>query len=276
MLLKNIDPFIRFADTVNYSITRGTTKTYDCRFIYVLDGNGKINIENTEYTVSEGTLIIFQPGTAYRIDPMPVFNFAAIDFDYVQDYNSNASILPPIQAINYNESLKHRFIKFEDQDMFNYPIVTNALYIHKSILEILEEFNSKKLFHLEKTSLMLKNIFFEIARNFVFSNKAYEICSRALNYIYSNYNKPISNNDIAKHLNIDSGYLNKLFKGFTGMTMHKYLIDYRINIASKLLITSNMSLESISYTVGFYNLAHFSSAFKSKTGHSPSDFRRGK
>ena len=116
----------------------------------------------------------------------------------------------------------------------------------------------------------------KIVRNYKNNGKKNQICDYVTSYIIRNYQDNISNVQIAKMLNLDSGYLNKVFKASTGKTIHKALIEQRINAASKMLLTTNVSLEKIAYETGFYNLAHFSSLFKKMTGHSPSYYRKGK
>lgn len=277
MLLKNINPFIRFADVVEYNLSRGETLTYDCRFIYILNGKGKITLNGEIHSLSDGTVVNFQAGTLYRLEPEPSFLAIAIDYDFTQDYTEKTTFYPPVSKDVFSDEEMHKNINFDDYSLFNYPlIIKNAFYLRKNISELTEEYNTKNLFYEEKASLYLKNIFFEIARNTLLDDKKNRICSYALNYIYTNYHKSVSNAEIAAHLNLDHGYLNKIVKSCTGQTLHKHIMEHRINVASKLLLTTNIPLEEIAYETGFYNLGHFSSAFKRKTGYPPSYYRKGK
>lgn len=277
MLLKDTDPYIRFADAVEYNISRGLTKTYDSRLIYILSGSGEIYIEEQLHKLSEGMLINFQPGTPYAINPLPCFHAIAIDYDLTCDHQDETSVFPPIPIDSFCEEKSHGRITFKDTTMFNEALmIKNAFYTRRYISELAEEFNSGKPYFREKSALILKKMMFEIAGNYKNNGKKNQICDYVTSYIIRNYQDNISNVQLAKMLNLDSGYLNKVFKASTGKTIHKALLEQRINAASKMLLTTNASLEKIAYETGFYNPAHFSAMFKKMTGHSPSYYRKGK
>ena len=53
----------------------------------------------------------------------------------------------------------------------------------------------------------------------------------------------------------------------------KWVMKQRLNLASKLLETSTLSISDIAYECGFENQTHFSRVFKEKKGLSPLQFR---
>ena len=277
MLLKNIDPFIRFADTVDYSITRDFTRTYDCRMLYILSGSGTVDIHGNLYALQEDIIINFQPGTPYKIVPSPGFRAVAVDYDFTQEHREEISVFPPVSRDDFDEDKAHGTVQLEDAAFLNEALyIENAYYARRYITELIEEFNSGKMYFREKSGLIFKNMMFEIARNYQSSDKVHQICEQVAYYIASNYRGKVTNKDIAAMFSIDPDYLNKLFKASTGKTIHQALIDQRISAASKLLLTTNTPLEKIAYETGFYGLAHFSALFKRSTGHPPSYYRKGK
>lgn len=48
----------------------------------------------------------------------------------------------------------------------------------------------------------------------------------------------------------------------TGITVHKYLINYRISMSKGLLINTDLSIEQIARQVGFESAAYYSLSFK--------------
>jgi len=277
MLLKDINPFVRFADSFEYNISRNLSMTYDCRLIYVLSGSGKIQINGELHVLEEGVLVNFQPETPYKIISTPSFCCIAVNYDFTDDFKKETAFSLPVPIKNFNANFSHGVVNFEDITFFNEVIfVKNAYYVRRYISELVEEFNSNKRFFREKSSLILKNMLFELARNYNNKNKNNQICDYVTNYIISNYQKKISNTQIASKLNIDPGYLNKLFKAATGKTIHKALIEQRITTATKLISTTDTPLEKIAYETGFCNFAHFSALFKRNTGHSPGHYRKVK
>ena len=60
----------------------------------------------------------------------------------------------------------------------------------------------------------------------------------------------------------------------TNKTAFEYLIDYRIEQASKKLISTDESVTTICLDCGFNNLSYFIKTFKERKGVSPSEYRK--
>jgi YesN/AraC family two-component response regulator len=96
-----------------------------------------------------------------------------------------------------------------------------------------------------------------------------------INYIKNNYTEKISNAQIAEKFGYNPLYLNRIFKGDTGMTLHKYILKERVTLAKQLLKNTTLSVEEIGADCGFANQTHFCTAFKTVTGKSPTAYRNG-
>jgi AraC family transcriptional regulator len=76
----------------------------------------------------------------------------------------------------------------------------------------------------------------------------------------------------------ESGYSRthfyRMFMAATGQTPHRYLLELRLKKAESLLADPSLSLIDIAFACGFSSHAHFSTAFRSRFGFSPSAFRR--
>lgn len=276
MFLENITPFIRFASTWNYYAVKENVSTYDCRMLYLRGGNGKIIIENTELEVTPGLLIVYQPGVTYSLIPEPTFEAIAIDFDYTTDYSNEQSIIMPIKTDRFDKSKSHNHIIFDDFTQLNHPvIIPNAFFICSFLNDLCEEYNSKRMFYLQKSSLLLKNIIYEIIRQTQSTSKNVSIVQDMIKYISDHYSEHITNKSIARELHYSSGYLNRLMLLNTGMTIHSYITKVRIESALKLLASTDMTISDIAFKTGFYSSAHFSNVFKSIMGVSPSVYKRG-
>ena len=97
--------------------------------------------------------------------------------------------------------------------------------------------------------------------------------SRAVSYIEEHYAQNLHLADIATELYIHPNYLSTIFKKEKGISISAYISNYRLMIAQKLLLESDMSIETIALETGFYDIQHFSKAFKRKIGPSPQAFR---
>lgn len=79
---------------------------------------------------------------------------------------------------------------------------------------------------------------------------------------------------LSSELNHDYSYLSHLFSEVEGKTIEKYLILQRIEKVKELLVYDELSLNEISYMLGYSSVAHLSRQFKSVTGLTPSHYKR--
>lgn len=100
-----------------------------------------------------------------------------------------------------------------------------------------------------------------------------EIINAAVNYIHANCMADIGVNDIARHAHVSYSHLARLFSRYTKQTLKNYITNVRIDRAQHLLLTTNESINELTYMLGFASVSHFSHAFKRITGISPKLFR---
>ncbi len=77
-----------------------------------------------------------------------------------------------------------------------------------------------------------------------------------------------------KAMNMSGKYLSDLLKAETGKSLLEHIHMHIIKKAKILLHSTDKSVNEIAYSLGFTYPQHFSKVFKTKTGVSPSDFRR--
>lgn len=103
-----------------------------------------------------------------------------------------------------------------------------------------------------------------------------EIVENVMLYLRENYALQIDFSTIAEQQAVSGPYLSKIFREHAGTTPSKYLMDYRMQIAKKLLRDSQLSVKEIAAQVGFPDQFHFSKSFKNSTGLSPIQYREQK
>ncbi len=91
-------------------------------------------------------------------------------------------------------------------------------------------------------------------------------------YIFNNFNKSISLDDVAKVANMNPSSFSRFFKRVNRKTFSKYLNEIRIGYACKLLIENKNSITAICYESGFNNISNFNRQFKAITGLSPTEY----
>lgn len=97
-----------------------------------------------------------------------------------------------------------------------------------------------------------------------------------IKYIECNYMEKISIADISGELGISPSYFMKYFKNTMNTSFIDYLNEYRLTMASRLLLSSNSSILDIAGEVGFENLSYFNRLFKKRFGTTPSNYRKSR
>ncbi|PKF34644.1 AraC family transcriptional regulator [Acinetobacter proteolyticus] len=78
--------------------------------------------------------------------------------------------------------------------------------------------------------------------------------------------------DLAKQFNFSERNLKRRFQLATQISPNQYLQQVRVDKAKKLLLTSEMNVQQIAYTVGYENVSFFIRVFKKITGCTPSQW----
>jgi two-component system response regulator YesN len=99
---------------------------------------------------------------------------------------------------------------------------------------------------------------------------------QCIRIIHENYGQDISLPNAAKKLYISPNYLSKIFSAEMGKSFSRYLLEYRVTAAKKLLRENNDKVYEIAEKVGYDDVVHFSKIFKQVTGLSPNQYRNQK
>ena len=130
-------------------------------------------------------------------------------------------------------------------------------------------------------SLLIHNILFELYKTVFDISHARTYTpiqetdvNNAIHFISTNYMKDLTIDDICTEVNLSKYYFCKIFKEHTGVTIHKFLNEYRVNKSKELLSYSKLSITSISLEVGFNTALTYMRCFKNSTDMTPSEYRR--
>ena len=80
---------------------------------------------------------------------------------------------------------------------------------------------------------------------------------------------------IAAENHISKDHLCRAFRQYTGMSLHQFLLQKRLDTSLELLENSLLSIKEISQITGFPRQAEFARFIKNKTNRSPSWYRKG-
>lgn len=93
------------------------------------------------------------------------------------------------------------------------------------------------------------------------------------NYVKDHFKEPIRLEDIANKVSMTVPSFCRYFKKVTHKTFTKFVNDYRLVHACKLLAEKPISISAIAFESGFNNFSHFNKLFKEFTGKNASEYR---
>ena len=96
----------------------------------------------------------------------------------------------------------------------------------------------------------------------------------ATKYIYNNFRKPLTLEDVSYVASLSPTYFSKKFKLITGMGFKEYLNYVRLKHAQTALLTTNSSITDIALEYGFNDSNYFKDLFKKVYGKSPREYRK--
>jgi AraC-like DNA-binding protein len=96
----------------------------------------------------------------------------------------------------------------------------------------------------------------------------------ALEYIQAQFRRKLSVEAIAKRANMSPTNFSRIFRRILGVSPHKYIAAFRINMACAALKGTVKSVEVIAYESGFEDPSAFSRAFKQSMGTAPGEWRK--
>lgn len=96
----------------------------------------------------------------------------------------------------------------------------------------------------------------------------------ATKYIYNNFKKHLTLEEVSAVASLSPTYFSKKFKQTTGMGFKEYLNYVRLKYARTALLTTDSSITDIALEYGFNDSNYFKDLFKKVYGKSPREFRK--
>lgn len=259
---------------------------YPCRFhgymaFFCIQGEFEVEINLKKFTIRKDSMFIYTPGNIVRvtnIDPKEKesvhFVVVAISEDLMSSTRFDFSKL-------YNESLR----------LLESPCVVineNERELCRKYFDLIQEVSKMRMPNMrESVAALISSIFYLMGAMWTDrltaakKNGGEEVSTRSkivledfLLLVRDYHTKERSLSFYADKLYLTPKYLSKLIKSVSGKSAHEWIDSFVILEAKNLLKYSDMSIKSIVYELNFPNQTTFYRFFKTKTGMTPSEYRK--
>jgi len=259
------------------------------RIYYVTEGEAKImfktNIDNTGAPIHGKSGITLTPGHLYII-PAHIMHdyecsgkFCHYYLHVYEGYKSETNVFDvyefPIEVdgIEDDRLIFNRLCEqYPDASL---PASDPRSYDNNTkFTDYVHRFNELELYkrmQLRGNILVLFSRFMKYATPRIWTKD--ERMSKVLNYIHANIYNDIDIESLSNIACVTKPYLIRIFKRNFGISPLQYINQKKIERAQLLLITREISVKEVAYTLGFNDHSYFIRLFKKLVGITPLEYR---
>ena len=215
--------------------------------VYYISGEGDIDIDSKHYRFKPSNFAIVTSGTLHT------------------EYSSN--------------SVSLMYIGFVMKD-FNLSFLKNGIYkcpASVPLLKLLKAIKNEKeqnaFYQNEVIEYLLQSLLVLIKRSIKMTKSKSQEMEDIKKYIHENIKKKNFNGVlVAKQFNYNYDYFRKAFRDYTHLSISDYITKEKVDLAYKLLKTTNYSIKQIGEKCNFSSTSHFISIFKKYFNITPKQF----
>lgn len=246
--------------------------------VFITKGKGIQVISNNEYEVSEGDIFILQGFQNHYFKDAGKAEMINVMFDPVKNpglISSDIKMMDGYSALFILEPRYRNRMHFKNMLHLNHVDLAKSEYVLNSMLnEITHKEPGYELFlknKLEEIILFLSRKYSQIS---IPKAKSLVRIGKAIDFIENNFQRNIYIQQLAELSFMSVRNFQRIFKESTGLSPNDYLLELRIQHASKLLTETDSAIYNVSEQVGIADWFYFSKAFKKKFGVSPLKYRK--
>ncbi len=247
-------------------------------FIYVSRGTCTQKIAETDCNMKAGDFCLLNPFITHTVDidtrDTLLFNImiktSLFKNSFLYMITGNDLICNFFTSSLYAETAQNAFLFFPGEENN-----TASSHIQSLIIELLE----KKLGYQKVAENYLALLFMELARIWQekIDNENYALMgnnnlSGILAYISQN-KQNVTLSSVADHFHYHPKYLSSLIKKYTNKSFSEIVQEAKLQEARYYLESTDMSIDEIALTVGYYDRSYFNRTFKKHFNMSPTLYR---
>ena len=241
----------------------------------IVKTNGKLFIGDTVHDFYPGSLFLIGPYIPHNFASTLPVNAVVPKRDLVIQFKkewveSGIKLFDEFKTLNTLFEAANSGLQFSEETARAVFPIFNAMDQTSSI-ERLSDFI--RILDLLNTCPEKKNL--GAGRYYIHDKggSAFDKFKKVTVFIENNLEEDITLESAARHVNMSYKSFSNWFSECSGTGFRRFLNRMRVNKSCELLYLSQHSVQEICYKVGFNNISNFNKAFKTLTGHTPTEFR---
>ncbi len=271
MNLNKLNPTIHLIATYEKLERTEPCISYDSKIIYLISGELTYSIKSgKKERLSPGNLLYIPAGTQYQLKSK-YMRAVVVAFDFTDERGCAGEWLAPVTEAEFKPELCRLPSGFE---AFEKVILLSDVEAERdNFIRMSNIFTSAEGFYLAELSAMLKLVLLKIAEHSDANALPSSMVENLDGYIRDNIHDEISNTELGAIFGYHPFYISKMLKDKKGITLHQYVIQYRIKYALSMLKYSDKSIADIADETGFTDASYFTKSFKAQFGMTPKEYR---
>lgn len=241
-------------------------------FYFFLEGNIIMKIEETNYHLEPGDMLLISPHTAhYAVSPNPDLPYRRFVFWVSTDY------INTLETISYSYSYLPEKAHDEKYFLFHYDSLSFN-FLQGKIFQLIEECHSDRFGKDAKVTLCVNDLILHLNRT-IYEQihlksplETKNLYDNLIRYIEDHLDETLSLDQLAKTFFVSKYYIAHLFKEQMGIPIHQYIIKKRLS-RCKDSILANTSISKVYLQYGFKDYSSFFRAFRKEYGLSPKEYK---
>ncbi|MCM1091487.1 MAG: AraC family transcriptional regulator [Butyrivibrio sp.] len=243
------------------------------RFLYILEGMAELLLLDGKVSLAAGQGIFINQSVVHLVESTELCQYDSFSFPtYFLGFYERSPMQELAERLAGNRQLP--IYVFDGEQDWHWRVLSALRRL--GTMNMKE--NTSDLYPYE-VSVLLVNMWLEMQRNIELPPKkresaVYGRMQRFLYFIGQHFREDVTLEELAASAGVSKSECLRCFKQSLDTTPYKYLMDYRLAMATDLLRGTDRQISEIAVLTGFEQSSYFGKCFRERLGCTPKEYRK--